>query len=257
MQKLAITYPCARPPWSKLGKKLESLCRKALYDFELLKGVDKLAIALSGGKDSLALLFLLKAIVGRGFPNVQLIAIHIHGENSCGAGIGLHLLSGICRQLDVPFIVCEDSSKPHGDCYSCSRKRRSLLFEAAKQQSAHTIAFGHHRDDNIQTLLMNLLHKGEFSAMLPKIMLHKFEVQVIRPLIYVNPKDLMQFAKMHGFFRTVCVCPIGQTSFRKKTEEILCTLEETFPNARGNLSHAALRYGTKKATLLYRFSFKS
>ena len=71
--------PLAVPPWTGLGKKLESTTRKALYDYKMLDGVIKIAIALSGGKDSLSLLFLLKAISGRGFPNLDLHAIHIHG----------------------------------------------------------------------------------------------------------------------------------------------------------------------------------
>ena len=82
-----IRLPIARPPWTKLGKKLESMCRKALYDFSLLEGVERLAIALSGGKDSLTLLYLLKAISGRGFPKLDLHAIHVTGEFSCGPGI--------------------------------------------------------------------------------------------------------------------------------------------------------------------------
>ncbi len=250
MQKLALSYPCARPPWSKLGKKIESQCRKALFEFALLDGIDKLAVALSGGKDSLSLLFLLKAILGHGFPNIELIAIHVSGANSCGAGIGTGLLSGICRQLDVPLIICEDSSKPHRACYSCSRTRRSLLFETAKQYGAYTIAFGHHRDDSIQTLLMNLLHKGEFAAMLPNVKMHKFGIRVIRPLIFTPQTYITEFAKMYGFMRTVCACPIGQTSQRKHTEDLLCTLEKLFPHARENLAHASLLYGSKKATIL-------
>ena len=77
-----MNLPIARPPWTTLGKRLESTLRKALFDFEMLKDVSKLAIALSGGKDSLTLLFLLKAIAGRGFPNFDLYAIHVSGDFS-------------------------------------------------------------------------------------------------------------------------------------------------------------------------------
>jgi tRNA 2-thiocytidine biosynthesis protein TtcA len=82
-----MTIPLVQPPWTALGKRLESTIRKALFDYEMLKGVSKLAIALSGGKDSLSLLYFLKAISGRGFPELDLYAIHVGGEFSCGAGV--------------------------------------------------------------------------------------------------------------------------------------------------------------------------
>src|SRR5579872_726931 len=108
---LKENVPLALPPWTKLGKKLESMCRKALYDFELVKGIDKIAIALSGGKDSLGLLFLLKAISGRGFPPWEIYAIHVGGEYSCGAGVEENYLRGICDKLEVPFILRTSTQK--------------------------------------------------------------------------------------------------------------------------------------------------
>ena len=241
--------PIARPPWTKLGKKIESMCRKALYDFKLLEGVDKLAVALSGGKDSLSLLFLLKAIIGNGFPLIDLVAIHVTGEFSCGAGVSQSFIKNICSQLNVPLICCESQQKKETlECYSCSRERRGLIFEAAKTAGAHTVAFGHHREDSIQTLLMNLLHKAEFAANLPKVPMHHFDVTIIRPLIYVPEQFLVEFAQMYGFARIVCQCPVGQQSLRNHTKELLTHIEQTFPNARENLAQASLTYGSNKAT---------
>ncbi|MGC1878880.1 MAG: tRNA 2-thiocytidine biosynthesis TtcA family protein [Rhabdochlamydiaceae bacterium] len=245
---LNLHFPIARPPWTKLGRKLESMCRKAIYEFELLKDVKKLAIALSGGKDSLTLLYLLKAISGRGLPEFELYAIHVGGAFSCGAGVSERFLRGICQELKVPFLTCSsEQERENLECYSCSRKRRTLIFEAAKKVGATTVAFGHHRDDSVQTLLMNLLHKGEFAAMLPKIPMHDYGVTIIRPLIYVSEEEIEEFAKMYGFTRVVCQCPVGQTSMRKRTKELIASLEKEFPNAQNNLSLASLRYGSKKA----------
>ncbi len=247
-KKLNISSPVARPPWTKLGRKLESMCRKALYEFELLKGVDKLAIALSGGKDSLSLLFLLKAIMGHGFPPIELHAIHVGGAFSCGAGVGKHYLHDVCDQLGVNLIICPSKQKEAPtECYSCSRDRRSLIFEAAKQVGAHTIAFGHHRDDSIQTLLMNLFHKGEFAAMLPRVPMVDYGITIIRPLIYVPEDSLKEFAQLHGFSRVVCQCPIGQQSMRRHTKDLVSRIQERFPNVRTNLSHASFLYGSNKA----------
>lgn len=241
--------PIARPPWTGVGKRLESAVRKALYEFDMLEGVDKVGVALSGGKDSLALLFLLKAISGHGVPPFDLYAIHVSGAFSCGAGVDTAYLKGICQQLGVEFIVREAKQTLEDlECYSCSRERRRLLFEAAKSVGVTTIAFGHHRDDSAQTLLMNLLHKGEFAGNLPKVPMHDYGVTIIRPLIYLAEADIVTFAEQHGFKRIMCRCPVGQNSMRRKTELLLKEIEMLYPEARNNIARAGLMYGTDKAT---------
>lgn len=239
-----------RPPWTALGKELESRCRKAIYDFSLLENVQKVAIALSGGKDSLSLLYLLHAIRGRGVPFFDLVAIHVDGEFSCGAGVDEHFLRGICGELEVPLIIRTSSKKREElECYSCSRERRGLIFKAALEQNATTVAFGHHRDDSTQTLLMNLLQKAEFAANLPKIPMHHYGVTIIRPLIYISEAELRSFAQQYGFLRISCRCPVGQNSKRKQAERLLTLLEAEFPHARSNLARAGLLYGSDKALI--------
>lgn len=246
-----MTIPIPQPPWTALGKRLESTVRKALFDFDMLSNISKLAIALSGGKDSLTLLFLLKAILGRGFPNLDLYAIHVSGEFSCGAGINEHYLKTICDKLDIPLLTRSSTQKLDKlECYSCSRERRRLLFEATKSVGATTIAFGHHRDDHAQTLLMNLLHKAEFAGNLPKIHMQEYGVTIIRPLIYIAEQDILTFAQQNGFARIVCRCPVGQHSMRKQTEHLLHEIESIFPNARDNIAKAGLLYGSQKAATL-------
>lgn len=246
---MKLHVPIARPPWTSLGKELESCLRKAIFDFDLInQGTSKLAIALSGGKDSLGLLFLLHSLRGRGFPLFDLYAIHVDGEFSCGAGIDGGFLKGICRELGVEFITCSSTQKREGlECYRCSRERRTLIFEAAKKVGATTIAFGHHADDSAQTLLLNLLHKAEFAANLPKVPMHAYGVTIIRPLIYVKEADLKVFAEQYGFARITCQCPVGQNSKRKQVDQLLKEVEKIFPNARGNLARAGLLYGSDKA----------
>lgn len=246
---MTISLPAARPPWTSLGKELESSCRKAIYDFSLFDGSESIAIALSGGKDSLSLLFLLNALRGRGFPLFNLIAIHVGGEFSCGAGIDERFLRGICRELNIPFIERTSSKKREElECYSCSRERRKLIFDAAKEHGAKIIAFGHHRDDSAQTLLLNLLHKAEFAANLPKVHMHHYGVTIIRPLIYSSEEKLREFAKHYGFLRISCQCPVGQDSKRKQVDRLIQQLEEAFPHARSNLAKAGLLYGSDKAS---------
>jgi len=243
-----MKLPIAQPPWSGLGKRLESCVRKALFDFNMLETASRLAIAVSGGKDSMSLLFLLKAIIGRGFPHVDLYAIHITGPYSCGASIDTNYLHAICEALEITFITRPSTQQRETlACYPCSRERRKLLFEAAKSVGANIIALGHHRDDNAQTLMLNLFHKGEFAGMLPKITMHNFGITIIRPLIYATEADLNTFAQQYNFARAVCRCPMGQNSMRKKVNALLHEIQHTFPNIRNNLALASLTYGSEKA----------
>jgi tRNA 2-thiocytidine biosynthesis protein TtcA len=247
--ELEVKAPIARPPWTGLGKELESMMRKALFDFSLLeKDVARVAVALSGGKDSLSLLYLLHGIRGRGFPLFDLYAIHVGGEFTCGSGIQGSYLKTICKELGVEFIVRESTQKLETlECYRCSRERRRLIFDAAKEVGASVIAFGHHKDDSAQTLLLNLLHKAEFAANLPKVFMRDYGVTIIRPLIYVDEESLRTFAKEYGFARITCQCPVGQNSKRKAVESLIRQMEEHFPHARSNLARAGLLYGSNKA----------
>ncbi len=231
-----------------LARRLESTMRKALYDFGLLEGVDKVAIALSGGKDSLTLLQLLDAIRGRGFADFDLVAIHVGGAVSCGAGVNQQFLQKTCDQLGVPLILRASTQTLESlECYSCSRERRKLIFDAAKENGATTIAFGHHRDDSVETLLMNLLHKGEFAANLAKVPMEVYGVTIIRPLLYMAESDIRRFAEQQGFSRITCQCPVGQRSKRRQVKELLHQMEELFPNASANLAKAGLDSGSTKA----------
>ncbi len=239
----------AKPPWSRLGRHLESAFRKALFEYDLLKGVSKVAVALSGGKDSLTLLSLLKAISGRGFPEIEVTAIHVTGEFSCGASIQPSFLEKICADFEVELVVAHQVQKEEElSCYPCSRDRRSLIFKAARDRGIETIAFGHHRDDFIQTLLMNLFHKGEFASNLPKIEMVHYGVTLIRPLVFITEDEIKTFASQHGFNRIMCRCPVGQNSMRKTTDHLLNYIEKKFPNVRSNLALAGRVYGSDKAS---------
>jgi len=240
--------PIAKPPWSKLGKKLESAVRKAIYDFNLLEDQSEIAIALSGGKDSLTLLYLLHAISRGGFAPFKLTALHVTGAFSCGANLENTLLKGICQELNIELhsLKAEQTLK-NLECYSCSRERRSLIFKAANRLKIKTIAFGHHRDDHAQTILMNLFHKGEFAGMLPKIKMVNYGITIIRPLIYVDEAQIKEFAAKYKFARITCQCPVGKNSMRKQTDQLLTQLEALYPNVRANVSRAALLYGSDKS----------
>jgi tRNA(Ile)-lysidine synthase TilS/MesJ len=172
----------------------------------------------------------------------------VSGEFSCGAGVNLRYLEELCKNLDVNFIVRESTQKLDTlECYRCSRERRTLIFEAAKGVGAQVVAFGHHQDDNAETVLMNLLHKAEFAGNLPKLKMHDYGITIIRPLIYVSEGDIRTFAQQHGFARILCKCPVGQNSMRRQVEKLIEEIEAIFPNARENIAKAGLNYGSDKA----------
>lgn len=235
------------PPWGAMGRKIESMCRKALYDYDLV-GDEPGGVGLSGGKDSITLLLMLAAISGRGMPPFSLHAFHVGGEFSCGAGVEEPYLRQICALLGVELTLLKSTQTSENlACYRCSRERRSLIFRAARERGISKVAFGHHRDDSNQTLLLNLLHKGEFAANLARVPMHDYGVTIIRPLILVEEEAIRTFAKNQGFARIMCQCPVGQDSHRRKVEELIAQIEELFPHARKNLAIAARKYGSKKA----------
>ncbi len=239
------------PPWNLTGKRIESQIRKALYDFSMIPPSSSIGVAVSGGKDSLLLLLMLKHILGRGFPNAPLTALHVTGTFSCGPNIVLHDLQKFCDALQVPFFSShtEQASLDELSCYSCSRERRKKLFQMAQNQNISTIAFGHHHDDNVQTALMNLLHKGEFTGIQPYITMYKYNVTIIRPLIYISEIDIIKFARQHDLLRAICCCPIGSTSMRQTAKVLLEILERDFPNTKKNIAHAIQAQGSKKALM--------
>ena len=238
------------PPWCATGKKLESSIRKAIFEYRLLDGVERLAVALSGGKDSISLLAMLKAISGRGMPDFQIVAIHVSGTFSCGAGVNSNYLKTLCDELQVPLIVREANQPIETlECYSCSRRRRTLIFDAAKEMRCTHVAFGHHRDDNAETFLMNLLHKGECAGLLPKLEMVDYGITIIRPLILADEKEIISFAQNSQFLRITCQCPVGQKSKRKVADSLLQEMEHHFPHARSNIASASLTYGSQKAAI--------
>jgi len=240
--------PQLSPPWKKVGKGIEKSIRKALYEFEMLEKDGKIAIALSGGKDSLTLLAMLSAISGRGFPKLEIHAFFVDGPFTCGAGVQKKTLESYCASLGVTLHVLNSTQTLATlECYSCSRERRSLIFRTAKSLGIDTIAFGHTRDDLIETTLMNLFVKGDFAGMLPKVPMKKYGITIIRPLIFVQETAIIEFAKTQNFFRITCGCPVGQKSKRRVTKNLIQDIVLEFPFAESNIENAVLKQGSQGA----------
>ena len=199
----------------------------------------KILVGLSGGKDSLALLELL-ALRSRIYkPQFSVVAAHVVMKNISYES-DMDYLRSYAESLGVPFICYETSFDPSTDtrkspCFLCSWNRRKALFTVAKEQGCNKIALGHHMDDILETLLMNMTFQGAFSTMPPKLVMRKFDMTIIRPMCLVHEADLLQMAAYRGYKKQIKNCPYEKDSNRSSIKEVFHTLEKLNPEARYSL----------------------
>lgn len=196
---------------------------RACKEFDLLAEGDRVAVALSGGKDSASLLDLMLRYRERaGFP-YEVIAIHV-----VGTAAGFPDLTGMlvpwleARGVDYRFVPLEfppEEPLPP-DCFRCSWNRRKALFLNADALGCNKLAFGHHADDAAVTALMNLLFTGRLETLEPKVEFFGGRITVIRPLVYIPAKDLAAYARALNF-PVAPSCPYGRDAHRQKIEDFL------------------------------------
>lgn len=201
--------------------------------YGLIEDDDRILVALSGGKDSMALLELLAQRSHILKPRFSLEAAHVRMTN-----IPYHsdeaYLHEFADSLGVPLHVFETSfdestDQRHTHCFLCSWNRRKVLFNEAQRLGFNKIALGHNQDDIIQTALMNLSFQSTFSAMTPKLRMRKFPITLIRPLCLVREHDLEAFARKRGYHKQLQNCPYEDASHRADMKAIIARLEEMNP----------------------------
>lgn len=223
----------------KLWKRINGRFLKGAATYGLLEEDDKVLVGLSGGKDSLALLELLARRSQVFHPRFSVVAAHVRMSNIAYES-DLGYLREFAEKLKVPFVTSEtsfDAATDHrkSPCFLCSWNRRKALFTLAKEQGCNKIALGHHMDDILQTLLMNLTFQGSFSTMPPRLVMKKFDMILIRPLCLVPEKDLEEWARMSGYRKQVKNCPYETDSHRADMKEVFRLLENMNPEARYSL----------------------
>ena len=199
---------------------------RAARDFDLIADGDRIAVGISGGKDSRVLLDLL--LRGVNIPGTYKIsAIHIDG-----AGVGLPPLVPVLepwfQKLGITYAIAPlevpDGEKLPMDCFRCSWNRRKALFLAAERLGCNKVAYGHHADDAAVTTLMSLLYKGRLESMAPRLSFFEGHFIVIRPLIYLAAADIARYARLRGWtFPTEQQCPRSDTTRRGHIERFLST----------------------------------
>ncbi len=223
----------------KLMRRIQKCFNKGVVQYGLIEDGDKILVGLSGGKDSLALLELL-ALRSRIYkPKFSVVAAHVVMKNISYES-DMDYLRSYAESLGVPFICYETSFDPSTDmrkspCFLCSWNRRKALFTVAKEQGCNKIALGHHMDDILETLLMDMTFQGAFSTMPPKLVMRKFDMTIIRPMCLVHEADLLQMAAYRGYKKQIKNCPYEKDSNRSSIKEVFHTLEKLNPEARYSL----------------------
>lgn len=216
---------------------------KAIHRYGLIQNGDRILVGVSGGKDSLALLHLLNERRQRVPIQYELMAVHIDLGFDLGRtdilrdwfetrGLSYHLeFTNIGKRAHSP----ENRENP---CFLCSWERRKLMFQLADRFNCNKIALGHHKDDIIETLLLNIFYSAEISTMVPLQILFQGKITLIRPLALLEEKKIERFAKEMGFPVGSSDCPSSGKTKRKEVKELIETLEKKNRRVKGNLFRA-------------------
>jgi tRNA(Ile)-lysidine synthase TilS/MesJ len=220
-------------------RKMIKISGKAINNHDMVQENDKILVAVSGGKDSLSLIDILGS--RRKFLpiNYELHAIHIITDD-VPYEIDKEFLHSFCQKRNVLLHLLTTHAGIHEKpgkkpCFTCSWNRRKELFEFARNNGFKKIAFGHHLDDAIETLLMNMSTHGNISSIPATLSVFKGDIQIIRPLIYCTNKEMIRYAAIKQFISLKKECPYEDHTMRKATRDIIQHFENLNPQARLNL----------------------
>ena len=221
---------------NKLHKRLRRLVGTAITDFNMVEAGDRVMVCLSGGKDSYALLDILRNLQIHAPLKFELIAVNLDQKQP---GFPEHILPEYLTKIGVPFRIIEQDTYsvvkriiPEGKttCSLCSRLRRGALYRVASEIGATKIALGHHRDDILETLFLNLFYGGKLKAMSPKLINDSGQHIVIRPLAYCKEKDLEAYADAEEFPIIPCnLCGSQKNLQRQVIKDMMQEWDKKFP----------------------------
>ena len=226
-------------------QQLLSFTRKAVDEYQMIEAGDKIAVGISGGKDSLTLLYALAGL-RRFYPKpFDLIAITVdlgyekfHTEK----------IEALCKELDVPYHVVKtdiarilfEERKESNPCSLCAKMRKGALNEAVKKLGCNKVAYAHHKDDIVETMILSLIFEGRFHSFSPKSYLERMDLTVIRPMMYVNEADVIGFQRKYDLPVEKSRCPVDGLTKRQYAKDLIHQLELDHPGAKQRMFTAII-----------------
>ena len=227
-------------------QKLMGLVRRCVEDYHMIDEGDKIAVGVSGGKDSLVLLKLLAGLRSYYSKSFQLEAITI----DMGLGMDYSGIEQLCRELDVPYTIVKTEIAPiifdyrqeKNPCSMCSKMRRGALNQAILERGFNKLALGHHYDDAVETFLMSLIYEGRISCFQPVTNLDRTGIIQIRPMLYIHEKTVDHFAQQQSLPVLSNRCPVDKHTKREEIKDLIFDLVKTYPDLKELIFGAMQRY---------------
>lgn len=224
-------------------QRLLSYTRKAVDKYQMIDNGDKIAIGVSGGKDSLALLYALKGLQ-RFYPNrfeLEAITVSLGFDD-----FNLDEIKKLCKTLDIPYTIVDtdiahiifEDRKEKNPCSLCSKMRKGALIEAAVNKGCNKIALGHHKEDIVQTMMLSLFYEGRFYTFSPVTYLDRMKVHSIRPLMYVPETDIIAFKNKYDLPVVKSPCPADGNTKREYMKDLLNDLNRANHGLIDRMFHA-------------------
>ncbi len=215
-------------------KKILSVMRRGIETFSMIQPGDKIAVGVSGGKDSVALLAALARYRHFSPHSFQLEAITL---DMGFKGMDFSPIQKLCAQLDVPYTVENtkigpivfEVRKEKNPCALCARMKRGALHDLALSRGCKKIAFGHHADDAVETFLMSLFYEGRINTFLPVTYLDRKDITLIRPFVFLKKSEILKSADVQSLPLVASTCPVDGVTKREETKQLICQLKEKIP----------------------------
>lgn len=203
-----------------------SLVRRAIDDYHMIEDGDRIAVGISGGKDSLTLLYALSGL-RRFYPNhfeIHAVTVDLGFEN-----LNLDGIRALCEELEVPYTVVKtdiaqivfEDRKESNPCALCAKMRKGALNQAIKDAGCNKVAYAHHKDDIVETMMMSLIFEGRFHVFSPVTYLDRTGLTVIRPLMYMNEADVIGFVNKYHVSVVKSPCPADGHTRREYVKNLL------------------------------------
>ncbi|MBL7112869.1 MAG: tRNA 2-thiocytidine(32) synthetase TtcA [Bacteroidales bacterium] len=229
----------------KVKKQFRKICNKvnqAIHEFDMISENDRVLVGLSGGKDSMILLEAL-ADVKKHLPySFDLMAIHVTAIN-VGYEMDTDYLQNICDDIAIPLhleeIEVDLSVKPDkSPCFVCSWHRRKAIFAKSKELDCNKVALGHHKDDALETMLLNMIFHGSYSSLPQKLAMFEGRIELIRPLLMIPEEELSEYARLRSFQQQDKSCHYEDTTRRESVRDLINLIEKMNKGARKNMFRA-------------------